>query len=409
MYAIILTLYDTYIIRRIMNNALQTLSSLTTSEKELAYKIYWNGTISRKDLQLNSTLKIANFYNTIDKLAEKGIISITNIEENKGKGRPPQNLTLNADFCNILCILITRSHFYFAVTDFSSNIIAQAKFNLSKNTTFAEFSFELSKFCINVRKKLKGDIMYCGLSSGHAIDDGVVIDGRDLHHSFLGININDELEKITSLPVLQDSIANTVSFGLYMKKYHLDIESFAFFNMSIGIGVGIINENKLLNIGKQNRPTVEHWIVNPMGRTCTCGQRGCAITSLGTINIVENIKSQIALGIASSLSDKFDILSFEDIVLASNNGDTLAMQCFEETANTLALTIYNFHCLFNSQKISIGGTLIRNNKVFAEFFNACLEKYQLTDIVNLEINFEKHAFEGITSEIIQSLFIHDYT
>ena len=59
--------------------------------------------------------------------------------------------------------------------------------------------------------------------------------------SFFGVDIEDELYKITSLPVYSDSIARAAALGIYNERYSQEHVSLAFFNLGTGIGDGLLH------------------------------------------------------------------------------------------------------------------------------------------------------------------------
>lgn len=86
--------------------------------------------------------------------------------------------------------------------------------------------------------------------------------------------------------------------------------------------------------------TIEHTIINPNGRECYCGKKGC----------VEAYCSLSALETAFGGE-------LEELIASLQKGDKKAVQLWNSYLDYLALTINNFHMILNTQ-IIIGGSIL---------------------------------------------------
>ena len=126
-----------------------------------------------------------------------------------------------------------------------------------------------------------------------------------------------------------------------------------------GIGGGIIIDDKLFTGSRFAGAEVGHMIINTEGPQCNCGQKGCLEAYSSKIAITREIKSGIAMGIPSILSDA---LSGKDAVIKSgalkaavDEGDQLAESALERAVYYLAAGAGNLINIFNPEVLILGG------------------------------------------------------
>jgi glucokinase len=84
-----------------------------------------------------------------------------------------------------------------------------------------------------------------------------------------------EIEALTQLPVVLDTNAKTVALGEAWCGAAVGVDDFVAVVMGGGIGGGIISRGTLLEGRLGNAGHVGHIVVEPDGRPCPCGGRGC--------------------------------------------------------------------------------------------------------------------------------------
>lgn len=187
-----------------------------------------------------------------------------------------------------------------------------------------------------------------------------------------GINYFDlsgELSAILSLPVAVENDAVAAAYGEYcllktVANNH-DKESLIYIGLGTGVGGGLINAGKLF-LGQHGvAMEIGHMIVEPNGRQCGCGNKGC----------MEQYVS--ATGVAKSYFQATQRqYSAYEIAELANNGDKIAKQSFDLAARILAQTLANIIKVIDVKNVVIGGGLIgawpHMQKTFKQRFEADL-------------------------------------
>jgi glucokinase len=141
--------------------------------------------------------------------------------------------------------------------------------------------------------------------------------------------LRTRLEKLTSLQTFVDNDAKALALGEGWRGAASGCRNFIGMVVSTGVGGGIVLDGRLLDGASGNAGHVGHVIVNPGGRLCKCGARGCleaeasgsaiaAITGRppkdATPELIERCGTLVGLGIA----DVCNLLDLELAVIAGS-------------------------------------------------------------------------------------------
>lgn len=143
----------------------------------------------------------------------------------------------------------------------------------------------------------------------------------------------------------------------------------------IGIGGGVfIDGHPLIGAGGYGGE-VGHMRVNPQGRTCRCGARGCWETEIGFAALAG------AAGIDGTLADLVD---------AVERGDQSAIDAFGSVADWLGLGLANLVNMLNPQSVVLGEHLgavyaVAGDRVRAQLESALPAALELVRITSSEL------------------------
>ena len=126
-----------------------------------------------------------------------------------------------------------------------------------------------------VREMQQPDDVVCGVGCGGPMDRG----GE--HVSPLNIRawrdfpLRSQLAELTSLPTFVDNDAKALALAEGWIGAARDRADFVAMVVSTGVGGGIVLDGRLLDGADGNAGHIGHVIVEPAGRACACGARGC--------------------------------------------------------------------------------------------------------------------------------------
>ncbi|MEY2566474.1 MAG: glucokinase [Actinomycetota bacterium] len=90
-----------------------------------------------------------------------------------------------------------------------------------------------------------------------------------------GFPLRGRLAELTGLPVFVDNDAKALALGEGWKGAAAGIDNFIAMVVSTGVGGGIVLDGRLLEGRLGNAGHIGHVVVEPDGRHCACGGRGC--------------------------------------------------------------------------------------------------------------------------------------
>jgi glucokinase len=139
------------------------------------------------------------------------------------------------------------------------------------------------------------------------------------------------------------------------------IKNFIMITLGTGVGSGIVVDGKIVYGFDGFAGEVGHTIVQPEGRMCGCGRRGCvetysSVTGLRktALELINNTKTKSSLREICQ-----ENIGGKAIYNAAINGDKLALKCFEITAKMLAIGMANAVAVTSPEKIFIFGGLTK--------------------------------------------------
>ncbi|RSM69019.1 sugar kinase [Actinoplanes sp. ATCC 53533] len=115
----------------------------------------------------------------------------------------------------------------------------------------------------------------------------------------------------------------------------------------VGVGGGIIAGGRRVTGHGGYGGEVGHMVVNPKGRPCGCGSRGCWETEIGEFALLE-------LAGRAHLSGGEAVLELVD---AAMRGDWAAQQAVRRVGDWIGLGVGNLINIFNPEVVIFGGTL----------------------------------------------------
>ncbi|MFN2200782.1 MAG: ROK family protein [Caldilineaceae bacterium] len=165
--------------------------------------------------------------------------------------------------------------------------------------------------------------------------------------------------------------ANVMALGDYHYGAAEGCGNFVYVSIGSGLGSGIILDHKLVGGAEYHAAELGHLSLDPNGRLCACGMRGCVETVVSGPGILATAKELLTTGDPSSLNERRR-LTPKDVVEAASQGDPLSLRVFDVTAQWLGQALAPCIALLNPARIVIGGGMglaafdLLHNGVFHE-------------------------------------------
>ncbi len=143
------------------------------------------------------------------------------------------------------------------------------------------------------------------------------------------------------VPCILTNDANAAAVGEMIYGNAKNMKDFVVITLGTGLGSGFVCGGVLLNGHHGIAGEVGHTSVNPNGRYCNCGKRGCLETYVSATGIKRTVYKLLADHLEPS---ELRGISFEDlntkmISEAANRGDVVACEAFEYTGRILGMKL----------------------------------------------------------------------
>jgi predicted NBD/HSP70 family sugar kinase len=165
------------------------------------------------------------------------------------------------------------------------------------------------------------------------------------------------------VPIAVGNDADLGALGEHARGAARGYDDFVYISANVGVGGGLFCGGRPLPGQRGYAGEIGHMIVNPQGRQCRCGARGCWETEIGTDVIIE----------AAGLQVPYDH-SLSGVVEAAAGGDERAVRALDDAARWLAIGLGNLAAVLSPRLVIFGGGL---QDIYEATFDQ-IERYSAT-------------------------------
>lgn len=190
------------------------------------------------------------------------------------------------------------------------------------------------------------------------------------------VDIRAELKPYYQVPVAATNDANAAALGEMLFGAAQGMRDFIVITLGTGLGSGIVVNGELVYGASGFAGEIGHTIVDPAGRPCGCGRRGCLEVYASATGL--------RLTVAELLADRSEPsslrgVSFEDlgakrICDAALQGDVLALEGFERTGELLGRKLADAVAYTSPEAIFLFGGLTASGDLLFNPVRRALEK-----------------------------------
>ena len=228
----------------------------------------------------------------------------------------------------------------------------------------------------------KEQVAFCGVACPGPLD---VKRGRIIHIATMGfrdVPIKAMLETALSLPVYLENDANCAALAESIIGVAKGADPLVYVTISTGVGAGIIADGKILSGALSSAGEIGHLTVEPDGKECPCGKKGCLeLYSSGTA---------IANSATAVRGDKTDT---KTVFTLAREGDNEMKKIIGLAADKLGLALSSVYHLIDPEAIVLGGSVTKDYADFEADLNKALKKYT-QPVDNRSFNIKISNFDG---------------
>lgn len=163
-----------------------------------------------------------------------------------------------------------------------------------------------------------------------------------------GFPLRSRLASLFNLPIELETDSNSACMAEYHFGCGKNSRRFLCVTVGTGLGVGLTVDGQPLRFSYGCLGDIGHIIVQPQGRLCSCGGRGCAEALVSAPALARRFADRSGLS---------DITSLRDVIEAAHGGDRTAIQVLEEAGIALGVAIASMANILFPDHIAIAGGL----------------------------------------------------
>ena len=149
--------------------------------------------------------------------------------------------------------------------------------------------------------------------------------------------------------------ANAATLGEWWIESSGQYSNMLFISIGTGFGGGVIINNKLYHGANGLACEFGHMTINPEGKLCGCGNKGCLEEIVSGRGLVQLANDWVKVNTDSILIDDISSLTPEIIYKAAIQNDLLAIKIFKYFGKYLGIGLTNLINIFNPECIIFGG------------------------------------------------------
>lgn len=359
---------------------------MTTQENRstiLEY-IFRHTPVARSTIARNTQITPATVTSISGDFIREGIIQEIGSDENPEETSPGRKkilLDLVPDRVYSMGVEFTKRHVRFLICDLRGNSVFQTSGLLETEVKENITEFLISKITeiLDSHPEITRSLIGIGVAVPGHIDiqqDKVIINSS----TFPGFS-GKELKKRLPFPVVLENNVRCMAFGRYLFD-QTSPETFAFFHSGLGMFCAMMKDSHLFQGTNYYAGEIGHTIVNPEGKKCECGKRGCLQTYCSETWLLKYCRllyDSNASTVLTALKPSAEELTIEDVSRAFSLGDVQVGNYISTALKYLGITISNLAIIMNPNKIYLHCSLFSNEEISEELMDYIKQQLLFVD------------------------------
>lgn len=364
-------------------------ANVRAHNREVVLRLVWGEReISRAEVARRTGLSRSTVSNIIDELFGTGLLRDAGAGQSIG-GKPPKMMAFHDDIYGIVGVDLGATHLGVALTNLRGRMVQHRQVDHDvRNDPKGTITklLELIREVVQARPRGMSRVIGIGVAVPAPIDPShpntfsprVLPKWRD-------VRLAEVLEAEFQVPVLADNDANLGALAEHWWGAGRDGHDLAYLKVATGIGCGLVLGGSIYRGARFLAGEIGHVSVDPNGPICSCGQRGCLVTFVGTPAVLAQAASKGSV-----------YLDFPALVAGADDGDEAAAEVIAEAANHLSIAIWNLVNVVNPATVVIGGTLsLAKDRLSIPISSALLSRHNWTSDAQTRIVVSELGDPGI--------------
>ncbi len=316
----------------------------------LLEQLHVRGSASRSELGAGLGLNRSTIADLVQELEARGLVLEKGVASQSGPGRPSPMVHVRPDAAVALAVELGVESVAVATIGLGGHVFDLVSTGLPRHGSSPE---DVVRRVADLSASLTGELPPDAVVGVGAAVPGLTRRSDGFVHlapnlRWKGVPIGAMLAAGLDLAPERVHVANEADLGAlgeHRRGAGRGFDNLVFVSGEVGIGAGLIIGGRPMLGAAGYAGEAGHMLVNPAGRACTCGARGCWETEAGEAALLR------ALGV--STADHVDVVATVLDRLAAQ--DPVAVRAVTDIGRWLGLGIGNLVNLLNPEVVVLGG------------------------------------------------------
>ena len=285
----------------------------------------------------------------------------------------------------VLGVDIGGTNTTFGYVDREGNLLAEAVMKTEANRPSEEFFERLHNQAEVLFQSIDKQFTCIGIGLGAPNANyykGTIEQPPNL--SWVYVDVVATLKRWYSIPVALTNDANAAALGEMIFGAAKGMKDFIVITLGTGLGSGIVANGELIYGHDGFAGEIGHTIVDPVGRQCGCGRRGCLETYASASGMCRTMAELLQTRSTPSELRKIDHehITSKRIFEAAQRGDVLALEAFDITGKYLGMKLTDSVAHLSPEAIILFGGLAAAGDFIFTPTKKYMEEYMLNIFKN---------------------------
>lgn len=167
------------------------------------------------------------------------------------------------------------------------------------------------------------------------------------------------LAERVGLPIRSHNDATLAALGEHAYGAGRGTRNLVFVAWGTGVGGGLVLDGRLYDGARGFAAEIGHLVLDPQGRECSCGSRGCLETYVAGPAMARTAQERLRAGepslVRGMVRGRIERVRAETVAEAERQGDALARSVLEEAGAAMGIGVASLRHLLDPDVVVIGG------------------------------------------------------
>ncbi|HXZ99691.1 MAG TPA: ROK family transcriptional regulator [Candidatus Binatia bacterium] len=312
-----------------------------------------DGGVSQAEVARRTQLSRATVSNLVGELRRRGLVRST---ERPRNGRACLEAVIGRSTNAVIGVDFGHRHVRVGIADLNGRVLGDEERVLPPDLGATESCSEAWAMASRLMARAgvrPDDLLQVGVGLPAPID---VIAGRvgwhGILHRWAELDPHATIHDVFGRPVVLDNDANLGALGELRQGAGRGYTNFIYINVATGVGAGLVIDGRVYHGTTGTAGEIGHMTVDPSGRICRCGNRGCVDAIVGAPGFLELLRTVYG--------EDLDVVR---VIELARRRDGRCIRALAEAGHALGAVVSDLCNLLSPERVILAGVIFQAGEV----------------------------------------------